>query len=275
MKKKVAVLQIDSVLGDQQANLDKIDRMLGEINDPAVRLATFCEYGLSGYCTDLANIAEPIPGKITDALCALSKKHNIWLAGGLVEKIPGSAKIANTCVMVSPKDGLVARYRKVHLFDSERDTFEPGQEPVVVDTEVGKVGIGICYDFMFPEYTRSLRLKGAEILLCATFWFVDDWSRPLGWGPQQTLAMARVRALENRSYVMMACRTGVEREGDNILNTFGHSVICDPMGHIIAQTQLGEAVITAEIDPDWLRRCNDAGCVGDRRPEVYREILDI
>ena len=272
--KKVAVLQIDSVLGDQQANLDKIDRMLTEIDDPDVRLAVFCEYGLSGYCTDLLKIAEPIPGKITDALCELAKKHDIWLAGGLPERA-NDTKIANALVMVSPKGGLVAKYRKIHPFSSEQDIIESGTEPVVVDTEVGKVGLSICYDFMFPELTRGLKLKGADILLCSTFWFADDWSKPMGWGPQQALAMSRIRALENRSYVIMACRTGVERDGDNILNAFGHSSICDPMGCIVAQAQLGETVIKAEIDADWLKYCNDTGCVQDRRPEIYRKVLDI
>jgi len=87
--KKIAVLQIDSVLGDQQANLRKIDDMIAAINDPSVRMAVFCEYGLSGYCTDLTKIAEAIPGSITDSLCEISKKHNIWITGGLPEKVSG------------------------------------------------------------------------------------------------------------------------------------------------------------------------------------------
>ena len=159
--KKIAVLQIDSVPGDQQANLRKIDDMIATINDPSVRMAVFCEYGLSGYCTELAKIAEPIPGIITNSLCEISKKHNIWITGGLPEKV-SEGKFANSSVMVSPKDGLVATYRKIHPFGGEREVVVYGNEPVVVDTELGKVGMSICYDFVFPEFIRGLRLRGAE-----------------------------------------------------------------------------------------------------------------
>ena len=271
--KKVAVLQIDSVLGDPWANLEKIDKMLTDISDCDVRLAVFCEYGLSGYCTDLLKIADTIPGKITDELCMIAKKHDIWLAGGLPEKV-NESKIANSLVMVSPKDGLVANYRKIHPFSNERESIISGQELVVVDTEVGKVGLSICYDFMFPELVRALKLKGAEIIINSTFWFADDFSKPLGWGPEHALAMSRVRALENRSYVIMACRTGVETSGTNVLNAFGHSSITDPMGCIIAQAQLGEVVIKAQIDHEYLAYCNDVGCMHDRRPELYGKMLD-
>ena len=157
--KKIAVLQIDSILGDQQANLRKIDDMIAAINDPSVRMAVFCEYGLSGYCTDLTKIAEPIPGSITDSLCEISKRHNIWISGGLPEKV-SEGKIANVSVMVSPKDGLVATYRKIHPFGDERDLkVVYGNEPVVVDTELGKVGMCICYDFVFPELIRGAPIK--------------------------------------------------------------------------------------------------------------------
>jgi predicted amidohydrolase len=273
MAKKVAVLQIDSVLGDQWANLAKIDRMIAQLNDPEVRLAAFCEYGLSGYCTDLMKIAEPIPGKITDALCEISKRHNIWITGGLPEKV-SETQLANSMVMISPKDGLVANYRKIHPFSSERSVVVFGEEPVVVDTEAGRVGLSICYDFVFPEFIRGLRLKGAEIIVNSTFWYADDFSTALGWGPSQVLAMSRVRAMENKCYVMMACRTGTERKGTNVMHGFGHSSISDPMGCIIAQAELGEKAIKAEIDLDYLANCNKIGYVNDRRPEIYKKMFD-
>ncbi len=271
--KKIAVLQIDSVLGDQQANLQKIDDMLATIKDPSVRMAVFCEYGLSGYCTDLTKIAEPIPGKITDALCEISKKHNIWITGGLPEKV-SEGKIANASVMVSPKDGLVAVYRKIHPFGAERDKVVYGSEAVVVDTELGKVGMSICYDLVFPEFIRGLRLKGAELIVNSTFWYSDKYSGPLGWNSDHTLAMATTRALENKVYVAMACRCGTEYTEDNVIRAFGYSGIFDPMGTILARANLGEAVITAEIDEEFKKKCSDLPYLSDRRPEIYKEILD-
>lgn len=273
MAKKIAVLQIDSVLGDQQINLEKIDKMIAQINDPEVRLVSFCEYGLSGICTDLLRIAEPIPGKISDALCEISKRHNIWITGGLPEKI-SDTEYTNAMIMISPNDGVVANYRKIHPFCNERSVIVFGEEPVVVDTEVGKVGLSICYDFVFPEFIRGLRLKGAEIIVNSTFWHADDSSIPLGWGPTHALAMSSVRALENKCYVMMACRTGVETKGTNVMHGFGHSSISDPMGCIIAQAQLGENIIKAEVDLDYLAKCNEIGYIKDRRPEIYKKMLD-
>ncbi len=122
--------------------------------------------------------------------------------------------------------------------------------------------------------TGGLRLKGAEIIVNSTFWYADDSSTPLGWGPAHALAMSRVRAMENKCYVMMACRTGTETKGTNVMHGFGHSSISDPMGCIIAQAQLGETTIKAEIDLDYLADCNKVGYINDRRPEIYKNMLD-
>ena len=99
--KKLAVLQIDSVLGDTAANLAKIDEMLGSINDPDVRMAVFCEYGTGGYCTDQMRIARPIPGETSLALEKIAKKHNIWLSGGTSELVGNL--VSNTSLMISPQ----------------------------------------------------------------------------------------------------------------------------------------------------------------------------
>jgi len=274
MGKKIAVLQIDSILGDQMATLAKIDSMLSDINDPEVRMAVFCEYGLSGFCTDLASVAKSIPGPITEEMEKLSKKHNIWLSGGLPELMP-NGKVANSSVMISPKDGLVATYRKIHPFGGEREHVYFGDTPVVVDTEIGKVGLSICYDFIFPEFIRGLVLNGAEVILNSTFWYADDYSTPFGWCPDHTLALARVRALENKCFVAMACRTGCEDDGDNRMHGFGHSAIVDPMGNFIAKAGVGERVIIGEIDHQYREKCAGFGYINDRRPEIYKKMLDI
>lgn len=274
MAKKVAILQIDSVLGDIEANLAKIDKMIGTIDDPDVRMAVFCEYGLTGYCTDLTKIAEPIPGPSSEALERIAKKYNIWISGGTAELVDG--RIANTSLMVSPEKGLVAKYRKIHPFGDEKYSIVFGDEPVVVDTELGKVGLTICYDFCFPELVRGLVLKGAELILNSTFWFADDVSGPMGWGPEQALSLARVRALENNVYVAMACRTGEEIApwGGKVYG-FGFSSIASPIGKTLVSAALGEMVITAEIDPGKKKKQLEYfSYLKDRRPEIYKDILD-
>lgn len=275
MSKKIAVLQIDSVLGDTEANLQKIDNMLGTIQDKEVRMAVFCEYGLTGYCTDLVKIADPIPGRASEGLERIAKKHNIWISGGTAELVDD--KIANTSLMVSPIKGTLAVYRKIHPFGEERKSIIYGDEPIVVDTEIGKVGMTICYDFIFPELVRGLALKGAEIVLCSTFWFADGISGPAGWEPEQALSLARIRALENNVYVAMACRTGEEIApwGDKVRG-FGHSSIASPVGKTIVSAGLGEETITAEIDMEKRTKwASYAPYLNDRRPDIYKKILDI
>lgn len=275
MAKKIAVLQLDSVLGDTKANLTKIDKLIKSINDKDVRMAVFCEYGTTGYCTDLLKIADPIPGYTSEGLERIAKKNNIWLSGGTAELV--GDKIANTTLMISPDKGMVAKYRKIHPFGDERNSIIYGDEPIVVDTEIGKVGMTICYDFIFPEFVRGLALKGAEIILNSTFWFADDISGPAGWEPEQALSLARVRALENNVYVAMACRTGEElAPWGGKVRGFGHSSIAGPVGKTIVSAGLGEMVITAEIDLEKRRNwAAYAAYLKDRRPEIYKNILDI
>ena len=271
--KKIAILQMDSVPGNTEVNLDKIDTMLESINDSEVRMAVFCEYGTSGYCTDHSLVARPVPGDVSSRLEKIAKKHNIWLCGGTSELIEG--RFANTAVMVSPNKGLVAKYRKMHPFGDERDHLVMGDEPVVVDTELGKVGLTICFDFIFPELARILALKGAEIIVNPTFWFADSFSEKTGFAPSSIMALAQTRALENSVFVVMACRTGEEdAPWGGKVRGLGHSSICSFSGKQLATAGIGEMVITAPLDMEarknWISAVNYFGC---RRPEIYKEFF--
>lgn len=270
IEKKLALLQIDSVLADVDANLEKISSMVHSIGDKAVRLAVFCEYGTTGYSLDLNSVAEEIPGKTVSFLEKLASKKDIWISGGMMEKGDNN-KPYNTSIMISPTKGLVAKYRKVHPFSFEKQHISYGNEQVIVDTELGKVGMTICYDFMFPEYVRGLALKGAQIILNSTFWFADEVSGPAGWSPEQSKALAMTRALENNVFVGMACRTGIEKK----LWGFGHSVIVGPQGKILAEADRKEEIITAPIDLEMRNTWgNYATYMADRRLDLYDRLLD-
>jgi predicted amidohydrolase len=271
MAKKLAILQIDSVLGDVEANLRKIASLVESIRDEEVRMAVFCEYGTTGYSLDLRSVAEPIPGRTTAFLEELAAGHNLWLSGGMVEA-GEDGRPYNASVMISPKDGLVAKYRKVHRFDFEKEILNGGNEAVIVDTELGRVAMTICYDFIFPEYIRGLALQGAEIILNSTFWFADDFSGPAGWSPAQSKALAVTRALENNVFVGMACRTGTEKN----LWGFGHSVIVGPQGKILAEADRQEGVITAPIDLETRASWSSyATYMTDRRTDLYARLLQL
>lgn len=270
MEKKLAVLQIDAVLGDINANLQKIAAMVNAIEDREVRMAVFCEYGTTGYSLDLNTVAEEIPGKTTAFLEELAFRKNMWISGGMIEKGENN-KPYNTSVMISPTQGLVARYRKVHPFSFEKDQINYGDTEVIVDTPLGKVAMTICYDFIFPEYIRSLALKGAQLILNSTFWFADDISGPAGWSPEQSKALAMTRALENNVFVAMACRTGTEKN----LWGFGHSVIVGPQGKILAEADREESIISAPIDLEMRHTWSTyATYMLDRRTDLYTRLLD-
>jgi len=269
MPNKIACLQIDSIPGNKKANLEKIALIIESIKDPAVRMALFCECGTTGYCVDLDSLAEEIPGETIIFFENVAKANNIWISGGMVEKAqPG--RPANTSFMISPIKGLVAKYQKIHLFSLEKNNFTAGETPIVVDTELGKVGMTICYDMVFPELTRILVLQGATLIINSTFWFTTPENKPMGWSHRQTLAMAKTRALENGIYFAMACRCG--KEGD--LEGIAHSCIVDPVGNLMAEAGINEEIITAPIDygimDSWHKM---ATYIPDRRPDIYKKYL--
>jgi len=145
----------------------------------------------------------------------------------------------------------------------------------VVDTELGRVGLTICFDFIFPELSRILALQGAQIILNSTFWFADSFSEKMGFEPATILALARTRALENSVYCVMACRTGEEdAPWGGKVRGMGHSSIVSPSGKTLAQAGIGEMIISAELDMDfrdqWIKAVNYLGC---RRTDVYGKYL--
>jgi predicted amidohydrolase len=169
-------------------------------------------------------------------------------------------------------DGLVARYRKTHLPFLGVDRFTaPGDEVVVADTPLGRIGIEICYDLRFPELTRALALGGAEIVVHPTNWPVQV--RPLAD------FVTRARAAENRIFLLTANRVGFERDAE----FFGWSQIVDPLGvRLAAAGAEEERLVVAEVDPAEAREKDILPVPGeyeihlfdDRRPEPYGAVVE-
>jgi len=133
----------------------------------------------------------------------------------------------------------------------------------------------ICFDFIFPELSRILALKGAELIVNPTFWFADSFSEKTGFSPASIMALAQTRALENSVFVAMACRTGEEdAPWGGKVRGMGHSSICSFSGKQLAVAGIGEMVITAPLDMDarraWISATNYLSC---RRPEIYKDEL--
>ena len=201
-----------------------------------------------------SDAAEPVPGPTTERLAALARELGVILVGGsLLERVPGERKAYNTCTVYGRDGAMLARYRKVHLFDvdiaghvthRESDTRLPGDTTVTVPTDLGMLGLSVCYDLRFPELYRRLATAGAEII-CVPSAFTFPT------GAHHWEILLRARAIENQAYVLAPNQIG---RGASGLQDFGHSMIVDPWGTPIARASNQPMAIMAEIDRDYLAR---------------------
>ena len=195
----------------------------------------------------------------------LARSTGVHLMVGMIERADG--KYYDDAILFTP-EGDHHVYRKTHLFGPERAIFTPGDKPVVVETVLGRLGLSVCYDLMFPEFIRSLVLSGAQIILNATDWITDAWQSSMGWSGDTVSSLVRIRALENGVHVAMADRAGVEAGWRSL----GGSTVAAPTGRVLATLGADEGIATATIDlasADFARWSEVATYVRDRRPELY------
>lgn len=271
MQTKIAVVNYDSILGDVDANLEKMERYAASAASQGAGLIIFPETGTTGYFIGekIAQLAEEVPGPTTKRLGSVAHDFNLYLVTGMVEKAGG--RYYNSSVMLSPEGKLVGHYRKIHLFSAEKAVFDSGSQATLVKTDFGLVGMTICYDMVFPEYIRSLRLRGADLIVNSTDWITNDWQTGKGWGGEVVSHMAATRALENTMHVAMGSRVGLE-EG---WKSLGHSCVCAPSGGFVARIEDGEGMVvgTVELDsPEWETWRSVATYLPDRQLDVYDQI---
>jgi len=178
----------------------------------------------------------------------LSAELGIFLHVGSTAILRDDGKIANRALLFAPDGALVARYDKIHMFDVDLDNgeswresaaYEPGGEAVVADIGVAKLGFAICYDVRFPQLFRAEALAGAEVLSAPA-----AFTRQTGQAHWHVLQ--RARAIENGAFMISAAQGGLHEDGRE---TFGHSIIVDPWGKVLAEADHDEpGVIVAEID---------------------------
>ena len=262
---KVGFVQNCPEFGNIQVNLDRIAKMLAGREADLLVLPELFSTGYRFKNMDEAHhYAETIPdGPTTNFLISQAKKINTYVFAGLVEV--DKEYVYNSSVIVGP-DGFIGRYRKIHLFDTEKACFHAGSEvPPVFDLNGIKVGVMICFDWRFPEMARSLALKGAEII-------AHPSNLVLPHCPQAMIT----RCLENRIYAITADRIGKEsRVPDESLHFIGQSQVVDPDGNILIRaSETDEEVQIIEINLDKARRklLNSKNDIfKDRRPDLYSE----
>jgi predicted amidohydrolase len=211
----------------------------------------------------LRSEGEPVPeaqdldGPWVRRMAAVARRHGIGLLlGSLPERVPGDARVRNTSILLDADGATRGVYRKIHLFDIDLPGMEhlkesrsvlPGEDLVVAETPVGRLGLSICYDLRFPELYRELVRRGARALAVPSA-FTERTGRA-HWE-----LLLRARAVENLAYVLAPAQVG-HHGGGRV--SHGHAMIVDPWGSVVAQVAHGEDVAVAEIDlprQDRLRR---------------------
>jgi predicted amidohydrolase len=273
MTTKIAAVQTNPKLMSPGENLKGIMDAAREAAENQAKLIVFPECALTGYIfhsrEEALPYAEAIPGPSTEELSSLCKELKVYIIFGLLEK--EGDKLFNAAAFIGP-EGLIGKYRKNHLPFMGIDRFvDRGDRAFeVYRTPIGNIGIEICYDIIFPENSRVMTLKGADILVIPT-------NFPQGRGEMITEHVVTTRAIENRVYVVTANRIGNERG-----NGFsGMSKIVSGSWDTLALASPDkEEIIYAEVDLEVARQKRDIIMPGqhetdfikDRRPELYSEI---
>jgi predicted amidohydrolase len=230
--------------------LEMVEQAARRGADLAVLPELFNGYG------DLATViaeAEPIPGPTSNELCSVAREHGIWLCGGSIcERTPTGERGYNTSLLIAPSGEMVARYRKLHLFDvnvpgqvnvCESQHMSPGSEIVDCATDLAHFGVAICYDLRFPELFRDLSRRGMEVLLFPSAFTAAT-------GKDHWHVLLRARAIENQCFVVAANQCGRHTER---LASYGHSLILDPWGRILAEAGDEETILEAHLDAARLK----------------------
>ncbi|KAG8152007.1 carbon-nitrogen hydrolase family protein [Burkholderia catarinensis] len=245
---RVAALQMVSA-PDVEHNLAEARRLIAEAAGEGAQLVLLPEY----FCfmghrdTDKLALAEPYQdGPIQRFLADAARRHGIWVIGGTLPlKAPEPDRVLNTTLVFDPSGNEAARYDKIHLFNFEKGdesfdearTIRPGDAVVAFDAPFGRVGLSVCYDLRFPELYRRMGD-------CALIVVPSAFTYTTGRAHWETLL--RARAVENQCYVLAAAQGGKHGNGRR---TWGHSMLIDPWGEIVAVRDEGASVVLGAIDP--------------------------
>ena len=211
-------------------------------------------------------------GPALAAMSAWAHRHGVVLVGGSLA-VEAGERVENLCPVFDAGGELVARYTKIHLFDVDVGGFSyresaitaPGAEPVVVDAGGARIGLSVCYDLRFPELYAALALAGAELLTVpANF--------TLATGMAHWEVLLRARAIETGAYVLAAAQHG--HPGGGRRPSYGHSMIVDPWGTVLAQAPDGDGVVVADLDGAAQRDLRARlPSLAHRRPDAYAALL--
>jgi omega-amidase len=266
---KAAICQMQ-VETEKERNLKKAARLIEQAARMGAELIVLPEVFNGPYdVACFADYAESIPGPTFDFLSHSAAKHGIAVVGSFIER-SADDKLFNSSFIFDDQGNLLGNHRKVHLFDidipgqitfKESSVLSAGQDITVVNYKGLKIGIMICYDVRFPELARAMVLKGADLFVIPAGF--NRTTGPLHWE-----LLMRSRAVDNQVFVM-AAGSGFDPDAD--YKAWGHSMIVDPYGKILAQAGDGEEIIAAELNFAVAERVRkEIPVLKHRRDDVYQ-----
>ncbi|MDB5649225.1 MAG: carbon-nitrogen hydrolase [Hyphomicrobiales bacterium] len=251
---KIALIQMNSI-SDKSANLLEARRLVGEVvaaeRPDWICLPEVFDF-MGGTRAEKLTAAEVFPqGEAYGLMRDLAREHGVYIhAGSMLERIPGEDRLGNTTVAFDRSGAEVARYRKIHMFDvttpdgqdyRESATMKPGEDVVTYDCEGITIGCAICYDLRFPAIFQALVARGAQIIALPSAFTMQT-------GKDHWEVLCRARAIETQTYFAASAQTGQFQQAGETRATYGHSMIVDPWGLVIARASDGPGFTSAHVD---------------------------
>jgi predicted amidohydrolase len=252
MNMRIAAVQMTTGANKSQ-NLESATRLIRKAAESGAQWIGLPEsFSWLGPEAERLENAESLTGPTLQCIGALAKELNVTvLAGSILETGGSEHRLFNTSVLYSPFGEQLAVYRKIHLFDvnvgdghayRESAAVAPGTEVVVAQTTLGKVGLSVCYDVRFPELYRRCAELGAVLLTVPSAFTLltgkDHWE-----------VLLRARAIENQAYVLAPAQQG-KHPKDRL--TWGHAMVVDPWGLVVARASEGEGIALAEFNAEYV-----------------------
>ncbi len=256
MNKFNAALLQTMVYDNKMKNIDNAVRMIEKASAEGASLAVLPEM----FCCPYENsyfrpFSEEEGGPAWKAMSNAAEKYGIYIVAGTISELEGD-KIYNTAYVFDRKGKQIAKHRKMHLFDidieggqyfKESDTFTPGNDVTVFDTEFGRMGVAVCYDIRFPELSRLMAVEGAQVIIAPGAFNMTT-------GPAHWELHFRGRAVDNQVYTIGVAPA---RDMDFSYHSYGNSIIVSPWGDVVGRMDEKEGYMLREVDLDDVRKVRE------------------
>jgi len=264
-KIRVLGVQIQPELGNKKANIEKVGMIVESYADYKPDLIVMPEVFTSGVDHRyLQKSAEAVPeGETTEFFTKLAKKYSANIVSGSFIEKEENGEFKNTSLLIGREGEILGKYQKIHMFNyygsNEGDYVSCGEKAVVAETDIGKIGLSVCYDLRFPELYRAMAYAGAEIITCVAAW---PYPRYDHW-----ITLNKARAVENTVYMLSVNQTGrVNPKRQNI----GASMLVNPWGEVVSSAGSEEGGFIGEIDFDLLAKIRqEFPVLNDRNLKAY------